>query len=82
MRVIFTCSLSVTAMDVILIYLLHGRSAAYIAVCTNNRKNAKDYDDKKIKKPLKWALLNVRQLLRKSDRSFELWKRKKKTTHP
>ena len=63
------------AMEVSLIYLLHGRSAAYIAVWTNNRKYDEDYDDKKIKKPLKWALLNVRQLFRKSGRSFELWKK-------
>ena len=33
-RVIFNCS--VTAMEVILIYILHGRLAAYIAVSTNN----------------------------------------------
>ena len=38
-RVIFTCS--VTAMEVILIYLLHGRSAAYIAVFTNNSKKCR-----------------------------------------
>ena len=35
-RVIFTCNL--TAIEDILSYLLHGRSAANLAVCTNNSK--------------------------------------------
>ena len=75
-RVIFTCNL--TAIEVILSYLLHGRSAANLAVCTNTSRKCRRLWRQKLNKPPKCALLNVRQSLRERGRSIELWKRKKR----